>query len=249
MPIKKRVYKKRKAAPRRRKLAISRAPNNLAALARTNYARCSEIEALTYTPTGGAATQILKTNTTYAVTSSLAKTGTVRAQLIARNFQEFRITKVVFRFKPLFDTFVAGAAYGGGAAPQLYMYVNRDGDVSGDSTAMIRMGINPISLAKDGNKTMVWKPSVVYPSETGQASIIKTSPWLNTQNENNTSGSGFDVNATLHYGLVFNARLLSADGSAPADVSVGTAEIETFYEFRRPYHTTQTGDVGPIVQL
>jgi len=240
-------YKKK--APRRRKPAIPRGPNNLRELARTNYARCSEIEALTYTPVGGAATQILKTNTIYSVVSSLAKAGTVRAQQIAKQFQEFRITKVIFRFKPLFDTFVAGASYGGGATPQLYMYVNRDGDVSGDSTAMIRMGINPVSLAKDGNKTMSWKPSVVYPSETGQASIIKVSPWLNTQNENNTSGSGFDVNATQHYGLVFNARLLDATGSAPADVSVGTAEIETFYEFRRPYHTTVTGDVAPVVQL
>jgi len=247
MPMRKRVPRRRKVARKPRRRVRRGGANNLSSLARTNYARCSEIAALV-DPTSGS--QVLKTNTTYSVSSSLAKTGTARAQLIARNYQEFRISKVIFRFKPLFDTFVAGAAYGGGATPQLYMYVNRDGDASGDSTAMIRMGINPISLAKDGNKTISWKPSVIYPSDTGLASIIKTSPWLNTQNQNNTSGSGFDVNATLHYGLVFNARLIDSTGSAPADVSVGLAEIETFFEFRRPYHTTQTGvDVPAVVHL
>jgi len=236
---------KKKSAPRRRKAAIPRVPNNIRELERTNYARVSETAVLQ----GPGGSQILNTNTIYSVVSALNKATTARAQLVAREFQEFRITKVVFRFKPLFDTFLAGASTSGTAAPQLYMYVNRDGDVSGDSTAMIRMGINPISLAKDGNKTMTWKPSVVYPSDTGLASIIKTSPWLNCQNQNNGTGGGFTPNATEHYGLVFNARLLDATGAAPTDVAVGTAEIETFYEFRRPAWTTATGDLAPIVKL
>jgi len=242
MPIRKRVYKKRKAAPRRRKLAISRGPNNLAALARTNYARCSEIKALN---PGGGLGSVLTTNTVYSVTSALAMTGAFRAKEIAQYYQEFRITKVIFRFKPLFDTYQAGVALAGGAAPQLYMYVNRDGDVSGDSTTMTRMGINPISLAKDGNKTITWKPSVVYPSDTGLASIIKTSPWLNCNNQNTTGG--FVPNATLHYGLVFNAVALDGTGSAPVS-PVGTAEIETFFEFRRPQYQPIQGDT-PVVSL
>jgi len=247
MPLKKRLPLRRKVArkPRRKVVRRRAGANNLSALARSNYARISETAVL-QVPGGS---QILNTNTIYSVVSSLDKATTQRAQLVAREFQEFRITKVVFRFKPLFDTFLAGASASGTAAPQLYMYVNRDGDVSGDSTAMIRMGINPTSLAKDGNKTMSWKPSVIYPSETGQASIIKTSPWLNCQNSKNTTGSGFVPNATEHYGLVFNARLIDATGAAPVDVAVGTAEIETFYEFRRPAWTTATGDQTPIVRL
>lgn len=247
MPYRKKAPARRRRKVVRRRKVGRRGANNLGALARSNYARCSEIAALN---PGGSLGQVLQTNTTYSISSSLDKVGTDRAQQIAKNYQEFRITKVVFRFKSLFDTYVAGAAYGGGAAPQLYMYVNRDGDASGDSTAMIRMGINPISLAKDGNKTISWKPSVVYPSNTGLASIIKTSPWLNTQNQNNTSGAGFTPNATPHYGLVFTARLLDATGSAPTDVAVGTAEIETFFEFRRPYYTSAAGvDTPAVVHL
>ena len=244
-PMKKRQYKK-KGAPRR-KARVPRGVNNLSELSRSNYARCSEITTLN---PGGTLGQVLTANTTYAIQSSLDAAGTARAQLIARNFQEFRITKIQFRFKPLYDTFTAGAGYAGGTAPQLYMYVNRDGDVSGDSTAMIRMGINPISLAKDGNKTMTWRPSVVYRGETDQATIIKVSPWLNTQNAINTSGGGFTPNATAHYGLVFLARAIDATGSAPVGLAVGTAEIETFFEFRRPYHTTATGDaLTPVVRI
>lgn len=228
-----------------RKYAISRGPNNLAALARTNYARCSETTQLNLS---GPLGQILVANQVYDVSSALNKVGSFRAREIAQYYQEFRITKVQFRFKPLFDTFVAGTAVAGGGTPQLYMYVNRDGDVSGDSTAMVRMGINPISLAKDGNKTMTWKPSVVYPSDTGLASIIKTSPWLNCNND--TTAGAYVPNATLHFGLVWNVVLLDGTGNAPVDYPVGTAEIETFYEFRRPQFQPVSGESAtPHVSL
>ena len=236
MPIKRKAPRRRRKVARRVPRGIGGGANNLTALARTNYARCSEIKALN---PGGGLGSVLTSNTVYSLTTALDMAGAFRAKEIARYYQEFRITKVVFRFKPLYDTYAAGVALAGGAAPQLYMYVNRDGDVSGDSTTMTRMGINPISLAKDGNKTITWKPSVVYPSDTGLASIIKTSPWLNCNNQN-TVGA-YVPNATLHYGLVFNAVALDGTGSAPIS-PVGTAEIETFFEFRRPQYQTVSGD-------
>jgi hypothetical protein len=59
----------------------------------------------------------------------------------------------------------------------------------------------------------------------------------------------FVPNATKHYGLVFNARLLDATGNAPTDVAVGTAEIETFFEFRRPQFQVTSGDIAPVIHL
>jgi len=247
MPIR-RQRKARKAGrkPRRRvPRGIRGGANNLTALARVNYARCSEVTLLSSGDLG----QVLLANTIYNTYTSLAAPGTARAQLIARNYQEFRITKMQFRFKPLFDTYIPGT--GGNnlqSAPQLYMYVNRDGDVSGDSTAMARMGINPVSLAKDGNRQITWKPSVVLQSETGNANIIKVSPWLNCNENNNTTGAGFTPNAVKHYGLVWRADYLAPDGSKPTPPCF-TAEVEVFYEFRRPQHTTQSGPGQVVVSL
>jgi len=247
MPYRRRNYRKRKPARKHRARRHRRGgANNLAALARANYARCSETTILTAEPLG----QVLTTNTVYNTYTSLAAPGTARAALIARNYQEFRITRMVFRFKPLFDTYVPGT--GGNnlqAAPQLYMYVNRDGDVSGDSTAMIRMGINPIDLSKDGNRQISWKPSVLLLSESNNANIIKTSPWLNCNENNNTTGAGFTPNTVKHYGLVWRADYLSPDGTKPIGLPCFTAEVETFFEFRRPQHTTQSGPGELVVTV
>jgi len=239
MPYRRRYRPRRKPARKHRARRARRGgANNLAALARVNYARCSETTILSASPNGA----VLNANTIYNTYTSLAAPGTARAALIARNYQEFRITKMVFRYKPLYDTYIPGVS--GNvmqSAPQLYMYVNRDGDVSGDSTAMARMGINPISLAKDGNRQISWKPSVILQSETGNANIIKVSPWLNCNEANNITGAGFTPNAVKHYGLVWRADYLAPDGTRPTGIACFTAEVETFFEFRRPQHTTETG--------
>ena len=225
MPVKPRrkVYKKRALKRRPRRVPLN--GNGLSALAKVNYARLSETRTLP--------DNRVFSNTYYNIQFSLAgQLG--RVAEIARLYQEFRISKVQFRLKSGYDTLQPNPAAGVGyLAPQIYMMLNRDGDAFTSITSYQRCGINPISMANDGNKRMTWRPSVVYRSETSP-SIIKVSPWLNTNDSRNT-GVAFVANTTPHYGINFYVDWQETTGDR-IQATVGTYEIELFFEFRRPYY-------------
>ncbi|AXH75268.1 MAG: putative cap protein [Cressdnaviricota sp.] len=251
MPYKPRAKKATKPKRAYRKRAGAGGPNNLTALARTNYARCSETRQAS-DPIG------LLTNTVYAYQVSMAgasDNSSRRVLGIAKEYQEFRITKIQARLKPYFDSFVATAAGSYSASPQLYMYVVRDGDVPNGLVHLRLMGINPQPFSKDGNKTLTWKPTVVYASETGSPNIIKTSPWMNTS-KTNTAGSAstWAGNDTPHYGLIVYCDHPSTSNSGGNDpIPIGQLELEVFYEFRRPFITPagagETTTLSQVVKL
>jgi len=233
-----RKYKKKAQRTNRKRRVAPLAGNNLGALARVNYARLSE------TRSAGNDSRIFSC-TAYNFEVSLAgQPG--RVAEIARLYQEFRISRVRFTLKTAYDTLAATPAAGViPMAPQIYMLVNRDGDAYPSLTAMQRSGINPVSMAKDGNKTMSWRPTVVYRSETSP-SIIKTSPWLNTSDSRNTGGA-FVPNTTPHYGLNLYIDWQTSDANR-IQVTAGTYELEVFFEFRRPFYPEVQGETATAVQ-
>lgn len=141
---------------------------------------------------------------------------------IASSYQEFKIDYVEFRFKPTYDSFVA--ASGGITAGQLYYQILKDGSTMPSLEAFFQDGINATSLAKDGNITWRYKPSVVYQGIGGGPSILKSSPWINTTQ---TVGGGTVPNGTLHYGT---SLLVDAATAYRA----GQLDIEVHYKFRKP---------------
>jgi len=184
----------------------------------------------------------------YLVSPALTPNGILssassRVQDIARNYQEFRITRMTVRVKPLYDTYIEGTS-GSLGAPQLYFYANRDGDTPNGVVGMRQQGINPVSLAKDGNKTLSLKPSVVLAGQAG-ANIIRTSPWLNTNVDNEINGV-YSGNSTPHYGCVIYIDTLGT--ADPANIA--TLEVELSFEFRRPqYAPTDATGTTPVVVL
>jgi len=237
---------KRRAVKKYRKRAIKRRPrgnpNALRALARTNYARISETRIPNFSDANPDGDRIIA-NKSYNYQFSLA--GQIgRVADLAALYQEFRMTKVEFRFKSYADTVSVGATTPG---VQLYMVINRDGDEGKSWVGMLREGINPVSLNKDGNKTMTWRPTVVYKSETSP-SIIKTSPWMNTQDAQFT-GTPATLNTTPHYGLNLLAELSYPDGTKATNLSIGRVEVELHFEFRRPFYTDSSAIASVVHKL
>lgn len=169
------------------------------------------------------------TNVMYNLTHSLASYS--RAIEVARNYQEFQISYVEVRVKPRFDTYT-NVPGGNTAAPQLYYQVIKDGDTPTTALELKHNGINPVPFSMDKNISWRYKPAVVIAGSAGNPTILRVSPWLNT---NNNVGAGYTANDTKHYGTALIADTLDA-------VSEGMfrVEVETHFKFRKPSWVTPT---------
>jgi len=234
-----RVYRKRARKSRvPRSLAGS---NSLNALARTNYCRISETRGIN-------PANFIQTGGMYGISVALSPAGLLttaspRALEVAKNFQEFRIRRFTVTLKPFYDTYTNTSSTSG--APQLYMYANRDGDVPNSILGLLQQGINPRSLAADKNVKMSVRPSVVITGE-GGTNIIKYSPWLNTNRENEATGN-FVPNDTPHYGVVLYVQLRDTAGGPAPTIKIADLEVEIEYEFRRPMYSVVSTDPPPTL--
>lgn len=220
-------------APRRKMRKVRKAPNSTANLVKDNYATLSEtLEVPFPDPFYGI------TNVMYNITHSLASYS--RAIEVARNYQEFQISYVEVRVKPRFDTWTNQVG-GNNSVPQLYHQVIKDGDTPSTALELKHNGINPISFAMDKNITWRYKPAVVIAGSAGNPTILRNSPWLNT---NNNVGAGYVPNATLHYGSAFIADTLDA-----VPESLYRVEVETHFKFRKPSWVTPPGPPPVVLAL
>lgn len=223
-----RRYKKR--APRKMRKG-RKSPNSTANLVKDNYAVLSEIVEVPFPePFYG------KTNEMYNITHSLASYS--RAVEVARNYQEFQISYIEVRVKPRFDTWTNQVG-GNNAAPQFYYQVIKDGDTPATALELKHNGINPVTFATDRNIVWRYKPAVVIAGSAGNPTILRNSPWLNT---NNNVGTGYVPNATLHYGSAFIADTL--DG---VQESMFRVEVETHFKFRKPSWVTPAPPPPPQI--
>lgn len=177
------------------------------------------------------------TNTPYII--SVGGITGARALAHAEQYGLYRIARVTFKFKPLFDTFtpglvnsIPGQNYIQGV-PHLLWKMNRFADAPAAFTGdnLRSLGAKPIRL-DDKTVTVSYKPNILTSIETGgsDSGQLKMTPWLNTDDSSGTAG--FNPSTTEHFGHFFmvEAALIN-NSTAPV---VGTFEATIYYEFKNP---------------
>lgn len=146
---------------------------------------------------------------------------------IAQYYQYYRITSVQMRFKPNFDTFVAGGSSGTGVLPYLYFLYDKSGSLGSLSGPQFEeCGAKPIRFDE---RTILrkWVPSVVTQTADASNGItqFKSSPWLPTFKSDGITANG-SVN---HLGAVWYISKIN-----PADAGVYDVDITVTVQFKKP---------------
>lgn len=165
--------------------------------------------------------------TSYNFTTAL--TDLVRAQVIAREYQHYRITGVEMRFKPQYDTFQAQLA---NTVPSLYWCLDKAGVLGSPSAPQFeQLGTRQVRL-DDRIIVRKYKPGIVQADAvTSLASGLKTSPWIPIID---TATGG--LNAPRHHGCAFLITKMS-----PGDVLGYDVDVVVHIQFKRPYVATNPG--------
>lgn len=213
MPLK-RTYKKRttrktKSTSRRKTARRTRLPNRMTG----NYG--SAVETFSLSVTAGVSYNF-----------STALTDLVRAQVIAREYQHYRITGVEMRFKPQYDTFQAQLA---NTIPSLYWCLDKAGVLGSPSAPQFeQLGTKQVRL-DDRIVVRKFKPGVVQGDATSSlASAMKTSPWIPIIDPA-TGG----LNNPRHRGCAFLITKMS-----PGDVLGYDVDVVVHIQFKRPFVAT-----------
>lgn len=160
----------------------------------------------------------------YTFTTKL--TDLSRAQVIAKEYQQYRITGVEMRFKPVYDTF---AGLGAASIPTMYWIFNKTGSLATLSAPQFeQLGCRQARL---DDKTLVrkYKPTVTDSATNGiMAGTYKVSPWLPIVNPQ-TGG----LNIPTHYGAAFLINKMS-----PADATQYDVDVVVHIQFKRPFVQT-----------
>ena len=188
----------------------------------------------TTTPTTPAGAAIIANTGYYFVRAGI--TG-ARALAMGQLFGLYRIAKLIFKFKPAFDTYISNPGFVGGngpvSVPTLYYKINRYGDVPAAITEeyLKTMGAKPIRF-DDKQVTIGFKPNILLGtaanagSDSGQ---VKMTPWLSTDSAVNDQA--WTPSTTTHYGLVlFISAAMNGNGQQP----VGYFDVTAVYEFKQP---------------
>jgi len=178
--------------------------------------------------------QVLETNQMYGP-SAINLSQFKRASSIARNYQQYRITKVKFTFKPLFDTFAATTnAASQLVVPYLYYMIDKNASIPTNATlaTLQAMGAKPRRF-DDKSIVVQWSPAYVMTDDvaSGGSPFVKPfiSPWLNTNETPATSS--FTPSAATHFGLWYylDAGGLPGDGEYEYE-----CDVEIQVQFRKP---------------
>lgn len=152
----------------------------------------------------------------------------IACQQLAQLYQYYRITRVEWRLKPNFDTFILNGT--GGQAPYLYFLFDKAGTFATlTANQFEEAGAIPQRVDEQICRR-VWKPAVSTVSTTtgGNAFVgqFKTSPWLPTYK---VSSAGQVLNTPDHKGAVFYVSK-----STPNDVQVYDIDITVTVQYRKP---------------
>jgi len=159
-----------------------------------------------------------------------------RASAFAKLFGEYRIKKVMYSFRPWYDTFTPGIATGGNNAvqvPTLYWRLNRYGDTPAafNGNYMRAMGSKALRL-DDKIVSFSYAPNVIQSQQNvaaaGQATI-KVSPWLST--DDLVNDQGFNISTAEHFG---HSLFIEAAANGVGNAQAATMDVKVIYEFRNP---------------
>lgn len=170
-----------------------------------------------------------------------------RASQIAQNYQFFRIKYIKYKFLCRYNTYQATTAEATAfPLPYLHYMIDKAGALpTATSIAQLKAeGSVPVKFTKD--LTVAWKPGVSLTTEAANSTqqystAYKVSPWLMTNLE--PGQAGWTVNDTDHKGLYWYMETagLPGDGSYEFD-----AEVEVFFEFKKPLLETPTGQAEAV---
>lgn len=161
-----------------------------------------------------------------------------RASQIAQLFGEYRIKKIIYTFRPLFDTYSSALAPGtpGNAptsVPTLYWRLNRYGDTPAafNGDYMRAMGAKPHRL-DDKQVSFSYAPNVIQSQQNvvgASTATIKISPWLST--DDLVQDNAFTLSTAEHFG---NTLFVEGGGAGNAQGVVAQLDVKVIYEFRNP---------------
>lgn len=168
-----------------------------------------------------------------------------RAVRVARAYQFYRIRKVEIKFKPKYDTFIAGATQA--AKGYLYYLVDKTGSIYNSSTnfnSMRDAGAKPV-VFDEKTRTVSFAPGIlnqvldvgttVPPSN--PFAQVKTSPWLTTNAHNLQATTPWAPNSTDHLGISFGVET-----EGPLSYSYDV-DIVIHYQFKKARSESTAGGV------
>lgn len=173
-----------------------------------------------------------------------------RAVRVAKAYQLYRISKVEIKFKPKYDTFIAGATQA--AKGYLYYIVDRTGSMYNSNTnfnSLRDAGARPL-VFDEKTRTVSFAPAILnqvldagtnVPPPTPFAQY-KVSPWLTTNAYNLQSGQPWEPNSTDHLGISFGVET-----EGPLQYSYDV-DIVIHYQFKKPRNES-TGATVPWVRV
>lgn len=173
-----------------------------------------------------------------------------RAMALAKLFGEYRIKKIMFTHRPIFDTYsssLPGAGNSPNSIPTLYWRLCRYGDAPAafDGDYMRALGATPLRL-DDKNITFSYSPNVIQSQQNAagvSTATIKVSPWLST--DDLVDDNNFNVSTAEHYG---HTLFVEGGGAGTALGAVANLDIKVFYEFRNPRLTAVPNETAKPVQ-
>lgn len=163
-----------------------------------------------------------------------------RATDIADNFQEYRITKLDFKYTPLFDTYIDASGNVGITLPTLYhkrhVYPSPP---SFGLPYLVSLGAKPIRI-DDKIVKYSYVPNVLLTGNgfgTAGALLQKPQfkPWLSTHQ---TIGSNIVMDATPHQG---HALFIFQKTTAGVNSPICSYEVTAHFEFRKPWDKASVG--------
>lgn len=150
-----------------------------------------------------------------------------RAQVIAREYQQYRITGVEMRFKP---QFTVHQGQGPTTLPSIYWLFNKTGSLNTLSASEFeQLGTRQVRFDK-GILVRKYKPTITDSATNGiMAGSYKTSPWLPIVNPQ-TGG----LNIPTHYGACFLITKMN-----PGDATQYDVDVVVHIQYKRPFVLTQ----------
>lgn len=179
-------------------------------------------------------TQTISLNTGYLQIKA-GITG-ARASALAALFGEYRIKKIIYTYRPIYDTYSSSLPGSGNYAtqvPTLYWRLNRYGDTPAtiNGNYMRAMGAKPHRL-DDKNITFSYAPNIILSQQNvagPNTATIKVSPWLSTDDVVNNNA--FSLSTAEHFG---HSLFVEGAGAGTANGTVANMDVKVIYEFRNP---------------